>query len=64
MYKTLLALLFSGISLLLHADDSYVIQAHIRDVKDGTVFFLKQFSTQRIINQRSNWLMSMAGNTT
>ena len=50
MYKTLLALLFSGISLLLHADDSYVIQAHIRDVKDGTVFFLKQFSTQRIIN--------------
>jgi len=33
-------------------------------VKDGTVFFLKQFSTQRIINQRSNWLMSMAGNTT
>ena len=50
MYKTLLALLFSGISLLLHADDSYVIQAHIRNVKDGTVFFLKQFSTQRIIN--------------
>ena len=39
-------------------------QARIRDVKDGTVFFLKQFSTQRIINQRSNWLMSMAGNTT
>lgn len=64
MYKTLLALLFLGISLLLHADDSYVIQARIRDVKDGTVFFLKQFSTQRIINQRSNWLMSMAGNTT
>ncbi len=50
MYKTLLALLFSGISLLLHADDSYVIQARIRDVKDGIVFFLKQFSTQRIIN--------------
>lgn len=50
MYKTLLALLFSGISLLLHADDSYVIQARIRDVKEGIVFFLKQFSTQRIIN--------------
>ncbi len=64
MYRTLLALLFSGISLLSHADNSYLIQARIRDVKDGTVFFLKQFSTQRIINQRSNWLMSMAGNTT
>ncbi|MCD7848492.1 MAG: formylglycine-generating enzyme family protein [Parabacteroides sp.] len=50
MYKMLLALLFSGISLLSHADNSYVIQAHIRDVKNGTVFFLKQFSTQRIIN--------------
>lgn len=50
MYKTLLALLFSGISLLAYADRSYIIQAHIRDVKDGTVFFLKQFSTQRIIN--------------
>ena len=64
MYRTLLALLFSGISLLSHADNSYLIQARIRDVKDGTVFFLKQFSTQRIINQRSNLLMSMAGNTT
>ena len=50
MYRTLLALLFSGISLLSHADNSYLIQARIRDVKDGTVFFLKQFSTQRIIN--------------
>lgn len=50
MYKTLLALLLSGISLLAYADRSYIIQAHIRDVKDGTVFFLKQFSTQRIIN--------------
>lgn len=27
MYKTLLALLFSGIGLLLHADNSYLIQA-------------------------------------
>ena len=50
MYKTLLALLCSGIGLLLHADNSYLIQARIRDVKGGTVFFLKQFSTQRIIN--------------
>lgn len=41
MYKTLLALLFSGIGLLPHADDSYLIQVRIRDVKDGTLSFLK-----------------------
>ena len=41
MYKTLLALLFSGIGLSPHADDSYLIQVRIRDVKDGTLSFLK-----------------------
>ena len=49
MYKTLFVGLFIGICLSLRAG-GYVITAHIRDVKEGTVFFLKQFNTQRIVN--------------
>ncbi|RHJ79594.1 formylglycine-generating enzyme family protein [Parabacteroides sp. AM08-6] len=50
MLKPLLIILFTGISFLLAADNQYVIEAHIRDVKNGTLFFLKQFDTQRVIN--------------
>ena len=49
MYKTLFVGLFIGICLSLRAG-GYVITAHIHDVKEGTVFFLKQFNTQRIVN--------------
>ena len=48
MFKPLLVLLFTIISL--SANSQYVIDAHIRDVKNGTLFFLKQFDTQRVIN--------------
>lgn len=50
MFKSLLVILFAGINLLMSAGNQYVIDAHIRDVKSGTLFFLKQFDTQRVIN--------------
>lgn len=46
----LLSILFLCCSLFAMADSHYVIQAQIKGVKDGTVFFLKQFDNQRIIN--------------
>lgn len=49
--RIFLSILFTCFSLFLVANNgSYVIQAHIEGVKDGTVFFLKQFENQRIIN--------------
>ena len=49
--KLFLSVLFTCFSLFLTANnDRYVIEAHIGGVKDGTVFFLKQFDNQRIIN--------------
>lgn len=50
MFKSLIVISFTGISLYLSADNQYVIDAHIRDVKSGTLFLLKQFDTQRVIN--------------
>lgn len=49
MFKTLWILLFAGWSVMMMGTP-YVIEAKIQGVKDGTVFFLKQFDTQRIIN--------------
>lgn len=49
--KLFLSILFACFSLFLTANnDQYVIEVHIGGVKDGTVFFLKQFDNQRIIN--------------
>ena len=48
--KILISLLLLCCTSWLTANDRYVIQAHITGVKDGTVFFLKQFDNQRIIN--------------
>lgn len=50
MLKTLLTLLFVGCSLLQATAQQYVIQANIRDVKNGTLFFLKLFDKQRVVN--------------
>lgn len=51
MKKLLISLFYACCShFLLAGNDHYVIQAHINGVKDGTVFFLKQFDNQRIIN--------------
>ena len=41
--KILISLLLLCCTSWLTANDRYVIQAHITGVKDGTVFFLKQF---------------------
>lgn len=48
--KILISLLLLCCTSWLTANDRYVIQAHITGIKDGTVFFLKQFDNQRIIN--------------
>lgn len=37
-------------TLSLYASREYVIIAHIKGIKNGTVFFLKKFDNQRIIN--------------
>lgn len=48
--KTLISLLLLCCSPWITANDRYVIQAHITGVKEGSVFFLKQYENQRIIN--------------
>lgn len=51
MRKVLLSILFTFYGFLLMASGNhYVIQANINGVKEGAVFFLKQFDNQRIIN--------------
>lgn len=47
--KLIFSLLFCFISLSLSAQ-SFVIDAKISGVKDGTMFFLRQFDNQKIIN--------------
>lgn len=48
--KILISLLLLCCTSWLTANDRYVIQAHITGVKEGSVFFLKQYENQRIIN--------------
>lgn len=51
MRKVLLSILFTFYGfLLMTSGNHYVIQANINGVKEGAVFFLKQFDNQRIIN--------------
>lgn len=50
MKKVILFICLFICSLSLHAGNEYIIKAHIKDVKDGTVFMLKNYDTQRIIN--------------
>ncbi|MCD8265205.1 MAG: hypothetical protein LUD02_14520 [Tannerellaceae bacterium] len=46
----LLFVLFLHIGIFPANADAYRIEATIKDVKSGTLFFLKQFDNQRIIN--------------
>lgn len=50
MIRLTLLLLLVNCCLPVMADDPYVIQAKISGVKDGNVFFLKRFDTQKIVN--------------
>lgn len=50
MVRLFLLLFLISCNLPLRADDPYVIQAKISGVKDGKVFFLRQFDTQKIVN--------------
>lgn len=50
MKKVILLIHIIICSISLHAENEYVIKAHIKDVKDGTVFMLKNHDSQRIIN--------------
>lgn len=50
MKKVIVSILLTCYAAFAMADNPYVIKAHIKGVEEGSIFFLKQFDTQRIIN--------------